>query len=545
MKWLITFCVAVLLGAHGAHAADRLEFYQVKLGDTLSARFGKTAAVSVCELNVELERIKNCHDIKAGQWLQLPPNVSGNKIVRKNVSAPATTASTKSGVFRWVKVGGAPLYGCGKREEGLINDEAWQKIGLTDEEQSELRQMVSSQQHRNTYFQPGDRFEAVAFCRAGQVAFERNVLGAWQKDVVVLARTYVLKSGRVLHWVRNCNNWVVGKPLPPVAEPPDEVTPPAGTPAEPPVAATPPALADEPPASELQPVLPQPEEEKSSCLLDPKMYLGQEHEPEHDGNDADSSNLAAALYCTWRGEGGTHGLGFGFQGSWWNGHVNFGSGKFQGRMLAFGPGYEYIADNGWNLEGKLLLGRIHENFSQAQYQSSRTIDIIGPAVSLNLGQRRDRGEKLLPETRLFGMWGLPTSVKAGHSNFGQSIADIKELSRFGSYLSLGVHQDVYDFESFTLWARVGYFRESPVAESMNFRIGISDPYRVCGVGVGVDLDLMNSGEALGWGWWCDIVKGTQVVRSEYRLRQIVKETGVTFQEDGTFMVPTRPIQPTN
>lgn len=523
----ILLCIVALLGAHGAQGGQT-NFYPVKPGDTLSAVFGKEAT-KVCELNKKLGKIRQCNRIYPKQLLQLPDDVVAPLVSHNGVQSVKTR--TETNVFYWRNVGGAPLHDCGKKSENVLNEEAWIKMGLTEDERSELRGLVLFRQHqKETLLKPGDAFQAVAFCKEGQVAFEKNVIADWKQDLVVSARTYILKTGRVVHWVRNCNNWAMGQSIPRVADTPT-TPPPVETPTTPPPVddePTVPPPADDPPAEE---------EHAPVCLFDPKAVVGQEHEPNRNGNDAHSTHLSAALYCTWRGVGGTHGLGFGLHGSWWNGHVNQGVGKYQGRMLAFGPGYEYIADDGWNLEAKLLFGRIHENFNQDQYASSRTINTVGPAVSANFGQRRARGEKFMPETRVFGMLGLPTSVKAEHSWEGKQLADTTELSRFGSYLSLGVHQDVYDFESITLWGRVGYFRESPVSETMNLRVGISDSYRICGIGAGLDFDLKNGGQAFGYGWWCDLVKGTNVVRAEYRLAQIVKETGTTFEKDGTLFVP--------
>ena len=74
------------------------------------------------------------------------------------------------------------------------------------------------------------------------------------------------------------------------------------------------------------------------------------------------------------------------------------------------------------------------------------------------------------------------------------------------------------------YAQLGYFLESPSSESMSARLGISDPARIVGVGVGFDKDLQNGGHAVAaWGWWVDVVKGVQVGRSKYRRHQIVTE----------------------
>lgn len=526
MKWLmIPLCAALLSGVGGAHATPE---YRAERGDTLSAVFGKHAQ-AVCDANKVAGRITNCNSIIAGKSYILPAGVRA-----RSVSA---VASTEAGEFRWQKVGGAPLYGCGNKTEAVLNEEAWTRMGLTDEEKSELRGLVSAQPHpAYTFFKPGNRFQAVAFCKDGKVSFEKNVLADWSEKTVVLARTYVLKSGQVFHWVRNCNNWVVGAPLPP-PPPPPEPPPPEPPPSEPPPPPPPEAPPPPPPPEEAQQ-----EEPDESCPLDPKLFFGQEKEPKRAGNRANSSHAKAALYCTWRGEGGTHGVGFNFMGTWFNGLVNGGSGHFGGQMLSFGPSYEFISDDNWNLELSLLFGRLHENYGQAQLRQERTINLVGPAASLNLGQRRARGEAWFPETRLFAQYGVPTSVDASVTNFLQP-GDASDYSRFGSLFQAGVHADVLDAEWFTLWARAGYFRESPFSETMNLRVGVSDPYRICGVGIGMDFDLLHGGQAFGYGWWCDGMKGIRVVRAEYRLSQIVKETGATFEEDGTLFVPMPSAKP--
>lgn len=510
-------------------------YYEVKPGDTLLSRFGARATPEVCRLN----KLANCNVIFVGQKLRLPDNVRGQDgmMVFGNTVQKTGVPKAKPPVVSCITLGAAPWnpdHNLARTLQGIDllttltpaqRELAKRKVVFG--ERATEKELVGQQIFKEMLYQ------STVGAKEAKHVYDKPICSSLQGGRPEVMDTYDLGEGVYLSIPRRCGNPAVFlKPVP-------RKEPPAAVPQEPPMVPVLPAPSQEEPPLLATPPIPVPleKEGRSVCLFDPRAVIGQEHEPKHEGNDAHSTFLSAALDCTWRGESGTHGVGFGFQGSWWNGKVNGGLGEFWGRMLAFGPGYKYQDDTGWNVDARLLFGRIHENFDQGDYASSRTINLVGPAVSANLGQRRARGEKFLPETRLFGIVGWPTSVEANHSWQGKSIADTSELSRFGSYLNLGVHQDVYDFESFTLWGRVGYFRESPVSETMNLRIGISDPQRICGIGVGLDFDLMNGGDAKGWGWWCDVVKGVNVVRAEYRLSQVVKETGASFEEDGTLFVP--------
>ncbi len=220
--------------------------YVVREGDTLGVLFGRNAK-AVCELN----KLANCDRIVPDQVLKLPEGVEAKTGTQVRVSKPkpkrvssafvtkpkvAKAAPTEPGVFYWKKVGGAPLKGCGGKDDETLNEEAWTKLGLSDEEKAELRAKVALESFEHTWFKPGMRLPAVAFCKKGEVVFRENVVTAWSESEVVIARTYVLHSGRRLHHVRNCNNWVpdVSVPVAPVAEaaqavPTDEAVP---TPAE-------------------------------------------------------------------------------------------------------------------------------------------------------------------------------------------------------------------------------------------------------------------------------------------------------------------------
>jgi hypothetical protein len=218
--------------------------------------------------------------------------------------------------------------------------------------------------------------------------------------------------------------------------------------------------------------------------------------------------------------------------------VNFGSGRAHGQSLAFGPAVERISDKGWTAEGKLLFGHMHQAFSQAQYRNEREIDFVGASVAYNDYSNRLAGKKWMPETRIYASVGIPTSVRATASNFLQP-TDASELERHSVVFQAGVHQDIYDAKFATFWARVGFFSELPFSQTANLRLGISDPLRVCGVGIGFDFDLLHGGEAPGYGWWCDGVKLVEVGREGYRLDQ-VSDGKTAVLGNGTVMTPLDP-----
>jgi len=198
-KVIATFLVALF--AFFGMANVQAEVYTVKAGDTLSKIAGKDWK-AVCRAN----NLKDCAKIFVRQRIEL------GIVTRSSVT---TVKGAKSGEFRWTRVGGAPLTDCGGRSESSLSEEAWAKLGLMDSEKEELRVMMMSKSHQNTFLQPGEYYPAVAFCEKGRVSFKHNVVTAWIKDsVVVLARTYVLTTGRKLHWVRNCGNWVLDNPVP-------------------------------------------------------------------------------------------------------------------------------------------------------------------------------------------------------------------------------------------------------------------------------------------------------------------------------------------
>lgn len=523
-------------------ASEVARTYTVEKGDWLSLVFPNDWK-AVCELN----KLAHCGQIEPGQVLTLPEGVEATeksaralkpkaaKVEKSAAKRPVATPKTNdAGEILYRVVGQAPLLNCGKRDIASISKEAWKVLGLSEEDQVYLTlnadlangpRLNITEAEGRIDMPSGMRLEQVTFCRKGKVVTRGPYRTDWddrqQTIGPVMGQRFKLPSGKVLVWMRNCFNWVI---LPEEKKEPPAPPPP---PAEPPVAEIPPpALPAEPPAP-----VPVAEAPKGLCdRFDPHAVIGQEHEPKHDGGDhADSSFLSAALYCTWRNEAdtGTHGLGFALTASEWSGTVNRQAGKYEGTMHLVGPSYEFISDDGYDYTVSApMVGKLHERFSQDKYRSRRDFSLIGVSAGANFYQRRLAGKEWFPETQVFGTWAKPLSTAVAHSWDGQRIADTEELSRFGNYLNLGVRQWLYETPDSKVlpYAQLGYFLESPSSESMSARLGISDPMRIVGIGVGFDKDLQNGGHAvLAWGWWLDVMKGVQVGRSKYRRYQIVTE----------------------
>lgn len=188
-------------------------------GDTLGARFPKDWE-RVCDLNRRLNGLRDCGLIPVKKPLLLPDGVEAR--VKTKAKIPVAhhamhVPTTETSVFYWRKVGGAPLKGCGGRDADALNEEAWQVLGLTDTERSELRARIALGQSQLAHLLPGDHYRAVAFCEKGKVSFKQNVVAAWLKDLAVWGDQCVLSTGRVLVHVWNCGNWVEGKPETPQA----------------------------------------------------------------------------------------------------------------------------------------------------------------------------------------------------------------------------------------------------------------------------------------------------------------------------------------
>lgn len=226
----------------------------VRNGETLSGILraqGITPSSQNLRAVQDASHLKSADVIAQGDEVCIPPGVQikSPTMVTKAPSKPKTSQeakvkvtpqpkaqSTKAGEFFWRKVGGAPLNHCGKSLDA-VNEAAWTKLGLSDEEKSELRAKMTLSNFGYQYLVPGDRFESVAFCRQGQATFRSNVVAAWTEGKpVVLAEVYTLSSGRVLYRVKNCGNWAIPSMTttsavsPPPSPPEPEALPPEASP---------------------------------------------------------------------------------------------------------------------------------------------------------------------------------------------------------------------------------------------------------------------------------------------------------------------------
>lgn len=413
-------------------------------------------------------------------------------------AAAATRAA--DGYIAWQHVGVSPLKGY---SQGKYRVHAWiqgmRKAGYSEAQITEFVQRFTAGEYTTGSVTKGDAWKWQTWYSRGQIQMHRKVrLMAEGTYETINIR---LSTGEVLTVVLNCDN--IGElespPAPPPPPPVEEVILP------PPPVFVPPSVADP----------------KKGCELDPKLVVGQEYEPSHNnGVRSASTFVSGALYCTWRGKTGTHGVGVGFQASTWEGRVNMGQGKYDGHLVAVGPAYEFISDKGWDIEVKALAGHLSENFQEGAYQSERDFTILGGSVAYNNYSRRLNGERWFPETQVFGFLGVPIDRSVSHSWEGKPIEDTSDLSRLGVLAQAGIRQWIYDGKVVSPYVQLGTFLETPGNWTGSVRIGIADKHRICGVGVGVNFDLLDGGSAFGLGWWCDIVKGIKVIRANKRGTQI-------------------------
>lgn len=494
-----------------ATIAEQEAKYVVRKGDVLSLVFPKDWK-RVCEMN----NLKSCDKIEVGQELTLPSGVETKEVIHR------TAVRSTDG---WLPIKKLNVDPYSRHRTPAKDRKILEGRGYLPAEIEEYFVLLEQGQCAKEPFARGTEYLWMSHGNARVIEKLRAVWSEPESGLVCQ-----LKSGRTVVIMEVCENLAEVRSRAPLLPAIPEVT-------EVKEAIPPPVVAEVPAAVSEAP-LPVVTDKLVSCPLDSKLVLGQEHEPSHSGNSANATFLSAAVLCTWRGETGTHGVGAGVQASWWNGTVNQGAGKFKGSLVAAGPAYEYVSDDHWDMEAKLLFGTLDESFKQGDYESSRHFGVAGPSLGYNNYQRRARGEKWLPETQVFGGLMLPFSKEATHSWQGKPIDDTSELSEFNAYFNAGVRQWIYDGEVLQPYVQLGYFLESPGAESMSFRVGVADPNRICGIGVGIDHDLISGSNANAWGWWCDVVKGVKVLRTKNRADQIVEATGngVTAA-NGIIMVP--------
>jgi hypothetical protein len=138
----------------------------------------------------------------------------------------------------------------------------------------------------------------------------------------------------------------------------------------------------------------------------------------------EATDLSAAFYCLWQGDDSdvSHGLGVNFKGSWFEGRVNHGAGKFTGYLLAGGPAYKRVMKDKRDMEVRMLFGVLHEQFRQGAYRNHRDNLVIGPSFILNDYWRRSAGYVWLHETQLYIELLFPFAGDLSHSWEGKPLS---------------------------------------------------------------------------------------------------------------------------
>lgn len=519
-----------------APAAVEAKTYTVKPSDTLGTRFGKNWQ-AVCDLNAALLK-GNCNHLEIGWVLNLPEGVEpledealpAKKAVKVAVQQVVLPKTNAAGEILYRRVGTAPLNGCGKRDIADISHEAWNVLGLSEEDQAWLKQSADLKAgprinitHTEGLIKilPDTRLEQVTFCRNGKVVAMGPMRTAWDADTAVYGERFVLPSGKVLVWMRNCFNWVLlpeeapklVPPPPPAPLPVIEPDPPAEpTPLPPAPAPVPPATVTEAP--------------KDSCdVIDYNGVVGAEVEPRHDGgDDAQSLFLSAGLRCLTRlkTDDGSHGIGPGVLATAWQGHVNDRAGKYQGYKVVPQVTYKRIMDEGHTESLGFGVGWTGDKFHQGDYASSKRSYLAELSADASFYQRRLLGEVWRPEFQVFGSVGKPFGTHASHSWQGQSIADTSALERNPLIVQLGARQWWYEDEDTPLlpYSQAGLFYQGSESQSASVRfIGASDRERRVGCGIGRDYDLVKGGSVNALGCWVDVVKTVEVSRIAARKAQ--------------------------
>ncbi len=462
-SWWLVLLFLAFFGMSGAQAAkNEASFHVVQAGETLRGIAGSNWR-AVCKAN----SLKNCNKIRAGQKIWLVKS-------RSQLAQMAAPAIPQSGVFRWVRVGGAPLHHCGGRDDATINREAWQKLGLSEAEQVELEQKIARGQHKEVLLKPGKQFQAAAFCEKGKVSFKYNVVAAWKPDVVVSARTYVLSDRRILHWVRNCNNWVLDTiVLPPVM--PEAEEEPQAAPQEPEVV-----------------------EEVSMTVIaqrydyDLALYAGADPHVRFGGGEGAFFPLLTEV------EDGRHALGIGAKGDWWSGKNTEGF-RYNGSTLTVGPAYKWSGKDGRDVNVKLLAGRVRQEGRQGDYKNHQLYGALCLATNYTDASRERVGEEAFPEWSAWANYCHLVAKSFGHSWQGNSIADTSELGKSRALISVGtrvyVHKNLETLSSGNMsgtlarglqpFVELGGNAEVPHDPTGHAYVGVRTDDKIWTAGVGV------------------------------------------------------------
>lgn len=520
---------------------DSLVDYAVRRGDALS-RLWPDHWKEVCELN----KLANCHRIVPGQVLKhraatmpvLRPNQSAKSETAKAhkpaaAKAPrmATPATNEAGEILYRRVNTAPLNGCGRRDAKSVSEEAWEVLGLSNDDRVYLRERADltngpriniTPAEGLVKLVPGTRLEQVTFCQSGNKVVARGPYRtAWSEDTAVYGEQFALPSGLVLVWMRNCYNWVIHRveKQEPIAPPPPLAEPPV---AEPPPPIEPPAL---PPVPTPVPVAEAP---KGLCdRIDMAGAIGQHHVPRQNGDKASSDFLTFVLDCQQRlkSDDGSWGAGGKFNYSDWNGTANRGEGAYKGRNHLLMVSYRQIMDEGYDWGVAVGVGRQHESYTQGAYASRSDYHLVGATWTYNDYRRRLAGETWDVERQYYAGLTIPTSSRLSQSWFNQPL-DNKDMPRLKYGIQAGARWWFYESEGWPVlpYLEAGLFVQHPTSASGNTAVGIADPDRIVGIAIGVDKDLQNGGDAVGaWMWWVDPFQGGRVIRAKVRKHQVITD----------------------
>lgn len=541
------------------------DVYYLTPGSSLSAAFGK-GWKKVCDAS----HLRQCGIVRPTDLLIVPADVQivdGTKLLTRPAQAVvakrATPQVTTPKATRMVqeqsciKLGAEPFNPDHNLERALQGIDAMKTLSAEKKEIAKAKVRAGDKATSNELVGRQVFKEMLYQDKKGKLihVFEKPICDpdnqGGQPEVM---DTYDLGDGIQLSIPRRCGNpsWFIRRKSdvpPPVDTPPDD--PPLK---EPPKEGPP---RDDPPPgnpSERPKVVAAP---KGICdHLDPSAVLGREHEPEQNGADSHATFLAASLYClkpfqTADGKTGVHGFGGKVTASEWHGSVNNGVGHYKGWNAHVGPSYKRVMDEGYDGEVSVGVGKQVERYREAAYASQREFDLVGVTVGHNDYRRRLAGETWDVERQYFGALTLPVGKKVGHTLFGQQLADTAELGRFNFGFQAGARWWFYEnTDEFPLlpYLQGGVFVQHPTSASMSLRVGVADPDRICGVGIGIDQDLMHGGEPVGaWGWWCDLVKGGQVVRTKVRKHQVITAAaarGITIEAKEGFVQVIRFGEPT-
>jgi hypothetical protein len=499
-KWLVALAISLLsvLGCSHAVASQCAvgeTTHAVKQGETLSGIVGKS-----WKAYADAKGLKSPYTIRIGQEL----------CVSQGSRAKALPLFSVDPV-RIIDLGRAPSnrYGDAATRDKLIDLSPL----LSLRQKAEAKKLFREGRCEKRLITQSMLWQAMPFqSKDGTIKFARNVRvrDAEHGGKVEVACFATLSDGTIVGNPLSCGN------ISPVIMPKSQVVVPAETPPEPVV---PPSKGEVAPALIAPPVAP-----AGPCSnLDPKGVVGGEYERNMSAHFA-----SAGLYCLWRGEGGSHGVGGGMNISVARGTVAT-SGAFKTKLAVGGPGYEFISDDNWDIGLRVNFGWLEESFREGGFASGRDGTVWGPSVEVNNSQRRARGEKWFAKTQVFAMYLLPLSMAETRTWNGTALP---AGQKFSSYFNAGVRQYIYDGEQAHVYGQLGFLQEGSDVRTMNVRLGVADPDEIVGVHAGFDKDLKNGGTfEPAIGWWVDGVQGVRVHRNGIRQAQfkaVADEQGITL-----------------